>query len=191
MLNAQQCQEYIEKVLHNETLMSSYKDEIVKWVSLLESGNYRQCQHQLREAVNEKSYAHCCLGVACFVKSEFKPLLEPANDRSTWKEIHESDEFNVPNFLLQIESFNPVFIKYDANDDIELDHTAPADLNDQEGFSFAEIARVMKYNFPNWFHMGYRITKQTNPKNLSKNLAFGKMVNKALKDFKKHNSVVE
>jgi hypothetical protein len=189
MLNENQCREYIEHVLHSETLMRSYKDEIGKWVSLLESGNYRQCQHKLRETVNEKSYAHCCLGVACFVKSEFKPLLEPANDRSTWKEVNNIG--NVPNFLLQIESLDPVFIKYDAYGDVVLHYTAPADLNDQEGFSFAEIARVMKYNFPNWFPMGYRITKQTNSKNLSKNLAFGKMVNKALKDFKKHNSVAD
>ena len=105
------------------------KDTKEKWVAALRSGEYRQCQGELKDAIG----AHCCLGV----------LLETQG----WKENKsESDKSVFSNYVSPKGVFNM--------EENELDeYTSEAfglnrqqqvrlmNLNDDKGWSFNLIAR--------------------------------------------------
>jgi len=94
------------------------KAEIRKWVKALESGKYKQGKGQLVQTVfEEKEY--CCLGVLCDVLGV---------DQKRMRE-EQPMPGRITGLKLQGSGFSPVEL---------------ADMNDEAGMSFKEIAQEIK-----------------------------------------------
>jgi hypothetical protein len=112
------------------------KDFRDKWCAALRSGEYNQIQGSLHT-----SEGYCCLGVACELESGsgiWKPLreLDPEEYLVEKYKTNENEETALTNARL-----SRIGLSCDGMDTL-------ADLNDQEGKSFAEIADWIEQNIP-------------------------------------------
>lgn len=105
--------------------MQYNKKDIKKWVRALRSGKYEQTKQSLQD-----SEGFCCLGVAC-------KLFNPNHPTET-----------VANFLqggLPERSFrDPEWLEKINNHFSQLTEIALSELNDEEEFTFDEIADVLE-----------------------------------------------
>lgn len=144
--------------------MTVNKEAIQLWVEALESGEYEQCQSELKS----RSGGYCCLGVATDVFMKHNPgvVTEVYNEDLdavyfAWNHPYSSytDQLRESAFLpdpvtkwLGFDDFRPIAhnvsiprslvgepLENDIFPEIPL-HT----LNDSEGFTFQEIADVLK-----------------------------------------------
>lgn len=97
------------------------------WIAALDSGKYTQTQHSLHD-----SYGYCCLGVACAVlipKIKHKTIL----DTDTLSGTVPRDQPHAPVWLTQI-----------SMDFFRKTEKSLVELNDQDCFTFAEIATLLE-----------------------------------------------
>jgi hypothetical protein len=96
------------------------------WITALRSGNYNQGKGRL-----QSEYGYCCLGVACSVL-----IPEDKQEFNSADFLHGRMPDNQPNA--------PQWLKDIDNDfGIKTDRTL-AELNDNDGLSFNEIADVLE-----------------------------------------------
>ncbi len=122
--------------------MAKLKEEFKrKWVAALRSGEYKQCTEYL-----ELAGGYCCLGVALKVQyPKADPEADPAfvapdevprnDDAREWWEFLPSSHANNP------------LVKLDYQDDegrIRHRWAHLSELNDKEGYTFAQIADIIE-----------------------------------------------
>lgn len=118
--------------------MQPNKENIRKWVNALRSGEYRQTKGALKN-----DYGHCCLGVLCEVAIQHGLAL--TQTRTETDEGNECVAFNgewgtAPEEVVAwagIEKSNPELLS---------DERA-AELNDDRGFSFGQIADLIEKKY--------------------------------------------
>lgn len=109
-------------------IVTRTRAEVFKlWVEALESGKYRQTQGQLREKVGGR-YAYCCLGVLC-------KLAEQDGGEKFYGEIYGCETKLPPKHIME-------FMFDDGEDDAD----DLANLNDNEGYTFKQIAEYIRKN---------------------------------------------
>lgn len=100
--------------------------ELKKWIAALDSGKYTQSFGCL-----ESSYGFCCLGVACRIL-----IPENKHDKrfngTLWGGLP-SDQSHAPKWLIKID-----------DDFCEKTGKSLIQLNDNDGFSFSEIATLLE-----------------------------------------------
>lgn len=184
---------YIQKVYDLQETLKNHKNEMIEWVNLLESGNYKQCPEMLRsEYSNDNGHdSYCCLGVASFVNDEWKNLRQESCGRGSWSSIKEDkQDLKIPAFLTDIEEIQFIIpdLPGDRDTEISSDTKYAADLNDTLHLSFKEIAKVIKFNFPNWFDVGFTVRSNTSPESLERKVEFQEYVNALAKIRSRKNS---
>lgn len=182
---------YIENVNRLEKDFENNKNEIIEWVKRLESGNYKQCKDMLRsESMDDNGhYGYCCLGVASFVNDDWKNLRKKSCAVGDWTNLNERNgfEIEIPEFLQKISEFELLLPDNSSVSEMTLSEQYPSALNDSLNLSFKEIAQVIRFNFPNWFYTGYKITKSTDPQKLRVNKKFIELSNNLLLINKRKN----
>lgn len=131
---------------------------ITIWAEYLESGNYPQATGALAVYEND-DWSYCCLGVAALTAG-MTPVDEPVepddefcqfdgggtylpNAARRWLGLDSFDDNPVLEIPPDLQGRMPTMLGYDPADH---DATA-ADLNDVYGFTFAEIARCVRYTY--------------------------------------------
>lgn len=132
------------------------KENMLKWVEALESGNYKQGEGVLRERVNgrKRDDNFCCLGVGCDIAGFGWETKEwyPGSDSKEWFVKGHGDEANPPEEFekwLGIEE-SPRFSLYHENADGEeywIEDEPLAGLNDDYGLTFGEIAQLLRERY--------------------------------------------
>lgn len=184
---------YIQKVYDLQETLKNHKNEMIEWVNLLESGNYKQCPEMLRSEYSNDNghYSYCCLGVASFVNDDWKNLRKQSCGRGSWSAVKDDQkDLKVPAFLINIEDIQFVIpdLLEDEDTEISYDTKYASDLNDTLHLSFKEIAKVIKFNFPNWFDIGFVVRSNTLPESLERKVEFQECVNALAKIRSKKNS---
>lgn len=107
-----------------------------QWAEALRSGKYRQAQLRLRSS----SEGYCCLGVLCdlHAKSQGKEWETPTEGPYSYLYLGapEALPLEVVKWAALSQS-NPNVI-------VGCGHISLAELNDQKGYSFADIAKVIE-----------------------------------------------
>lgn len=96
-----------------------------EWIAALESGRYRQTKEFLAGQSEKNKTAYCCLGVACRVAGL---SIKDINGTSNVCDLPHKDR----------DDFRKQF---NTDEQIEL---ALAALNDQRGYTFKQIANLLK-----------------------------------------------
>lgn len=95
---------------------------VQKWLTALRSGKYEKVTHSLREEIGQNKFGYCALGVAMKVAEDNGvPIAE-----SAWSRAYLP--YEVKNWLGATSS------------NISLNGNSVPDLNDDEGFTFNQIA---------------------------------------------------
>lgn len=100
-----------------------------EWIKALRSGDYKQGESYLRD---EDRY--CCIGVACDIHPEIRWKEELLTVGSLWNAVTSGDEYNGSG---QLSDPYLIGLSDDAQDVLIA-------LNDEEGFTFSEIADVLE-----------------------------------------------
>lgn len=100
-----------------------------KWAQALESDEYKQCKGRLR-----KGNSFCCLGVLCNLHAQEHPEIAAAQKR---KGIYLDHSAALPDEVKEWAGMcsSDGYTDYDNH---------LVDMNDSEGKSFAEIAKVVR-----------------------------------------------
>lgn len=103
------------------------KKDILKWTAALRSGRYKQTTDSLQDG-----HGYCCLGVAC---KEFIPE----------EELRLTDDEAVISGELPIDQPEaPYWLRYINTEFAMITSLGLSDLNDNEDFTFDEIADVLE-----------------------------------------------
>jgi hypothetical protein len=119
------------------------KNIMQKWVKALRSGEYRQTAGALRRPHEDGGYGYCCLGVLCdlYRKEKKKGWTADLADPPPSAGFPENE---VPSVKVckwaGLSAKNPSV-------DFDDDEASLAALNDDRGFSFAQIANVIEENY--------------------------------------------
>lgn len=105
--------------------MKMPKKQIRKWIDALRSGEYRQERRWL-----QTSGGYCCIGVAC------KIFISDSKQRLRGTHLHGNMAEEQPNCPRWLRSANYEFYSRTGE--------TLTTLNDQKGFSFAEIADLLQ-----------------------------------------------
>jgi len=105
-----------------------------KWLTALESGEYKQCRSMLSDGAG-----FCCLGVACDVLG-----VDREEIRGTY--LSHSAETREVRRRLRLHHFDG-----DSNIRLSTEYSL-AELNDDESSTFKEIAAVIRKNPSVYFH---------------------------------------
>ncbi len=132
----------------NAHQMKYLNKKAMKWIDALESGEYKQCKGMLKEGTG-----FCCLGVACEI-----------DDAVEWSEVHKRYIFDGESEFTELpEEYNKQLgltssfgesqgcILYKGEEVIEAESLL--NLNDQEGFTFKQIARILRDTPENFFNL--------------------------------------
>lgn len=98
---------------------------IKKWVRALDSGKYKQGKGRL-----QRGDTYCCLGVACkiFIPKDKQLIIDG----------------ELSGLLPSMQPNAPQWLKYISNYFVLKTGTLLSDLNDQEKFTFSEIATILE-----------------------------------------------
>jgi hypothetical protein len=121
-------------------LTPSQRRNYARWATALESGKYTQTNSVLkRKTTSGRRQSYCCMGVWCELKRVPNRITElvGAGDDPTMFEFfffngHEGED-GLPNRVWWVEQFGA-----------EVHYTEWAELNDDEGMTFKEIAGVIR-----------------------------------------------
>lgn len=102
-----------------------------KWIAALRSGDYKQGKTFLRDGDDH----YCCIGVAASVHPGFKWIAEDLGAAGTVYNAQHGDECGYGQLLES--GLETIGISRDAQD-------ALIGLNDDQGFTFSEIADVLE-----------------------------------------------
>jgi hypothetical protein len=126
------------------------REQFNKWIKALNSGRYKQTTGQLQD-----EHGYCCLGVACKVLIPKKKLVFAEEG-----EFNDEGEEIFKNTGL-LEGYEPKEQQYapkwlvDINKDFENKYRdedghlkSLINLNDDEGYSFKQIAEALQFTYP-------------------------------------------
>jgi hypothetical protein len=115
-------------------LKKQLRDE---WVKALRSGEYKQTSETL-----ESNGAYCCLGVLCVVAGQDIP--HDANDLDSYEFEGDEDDADI-NVVYDMRPFRDECGLGTSPDSLQ---NKLVKLNDDEGYTFAEIADWIEANVP-------------------------------------------
>ena len=110
------------------------------WVAALRSGDYTQTQKMLRRVTKENGTSFCCLGVACDLYRN--------TVGGNWDTIVLADSELTPAVMDWLGLEDSIGTYYNANGN----NFTLVGLNDNEYFTFAQIADVIKSQPKGLFH---------------------------------------
>lgn len=149
--------------------MSANRENILKWVEALESGDYQQTTGRLTEVDKDGNQSHCCLGVATVLCIADGAELSPVEQTSGWDSL--------PNYVRYAEAWDNVGEAFDLPtagyewlgltdprevevtvdlseqvnpeyaDDFRETRVNVAELNDQYRWSFTQIAQAIRAEY--------------------------------------------
>lgn len=105
-----------------------------KWAQALESGEYKQCKGQLR-----KGDSFCCLGVLCNLHAQEHPEIAAKQKK---KSSYLSEATALPDAVQE-------WAGMDSEYGARVYGRPLTMLNDAEGFTFPEIAKVIRKEWKN------------------------------------------
>jgi hypothetical protein len=109
--------------------------EIKKWISALRSGKFQQTQGVLQDRDG-----YCCLGVACQI---FSPKHQLERNGQYLRGSMPSDQRHAPTWLKRVANDFARATKI-VHEDGDNEVTGLIDMNDEENFSFDEIADMLQ-----------------------------------------------
>lgn len=117
-----------------------------KWLAALRSGRFKQIKNNLCARKGQKSLGYCCLGVACEIFRKENPDILIRNRDL----VYEFDDGNEDTFLP-----SPVRkwlgLGTEGGDPLNQDLPSCVSMNDDDGFSFREIADRLERNHTEYF----------------------------------------
>lgn len=130
-------------------------DVIQKWVTALESGEYKQVKGALQKEIDDNgTVGYCCLGVLCDLAVK-EGIIDPPIDSEFVYEGSDGDIRHegavLPRPVRQwagIEWSNPGFdVDFEDAYGEKIGNTSLADMNDQYDKDFTYIAQVIRQNY--------------------------------------------
>jgi hypothetical protein len=131
---------------------------IQKWVDALRSGEYKQCTQQLGMDTPEGT-SYCCLGVATELAikdgvpirresvDNFNTIVYTSNDliETLMPPKSVKEHAGVDNWVVSVPAER--LLGYEEHEDGEIIDVEVSELNDDQGWSFSEIADVLEAEF--------------------------------------------
>lgn len=112
-----------------------------KWIAALTSGKFRQTKNQLT-----RRRSHCCLGLACHILREPLDLKVSEAAITAGGTVYNGDMYRLPDKVKRALGMHAVCggLKGEADGDDGFSGDCLAELNDDYGFKFTDIAKLLR-----------------------------------------------